>query len=198
MPEDHSDDGAFSSVRTICGRPGGGRVITMGFPGLDTDFRGQAWINPGLLDATLTEAAEAGMQLLLVHAQAAELPAEAMPLLRQAATARALRCLALPIEDFGVPGAAFLRGWHRLRPVFARAFAADRAIGMCCHHGAGRSGLVAAMHLVEAGLTPADAVAMLRGQFAETVENEQQYRWVEDHARRYRMGRQGTGMARRA
>ncbi|GGH44013.1 hypothetical protein GVY41_01025 [Frigidibacter albus] len=186
MPEDHSDDGAFSSVRTICARPGGGRVITMGFPGLDTDLRGQSWINPDLLDATLTEAAAAGMQLLLVHARADELPAEAMALLRQAAKARALRCLALPIEDYGVPGTAFLRGWRRLRPVFVQVFAAEHAVGMCCHHGAGRSGLVAAMHLVEAGKTPAEAVSMLRGQFAETVENEQQYRWVEHHARQLR------------
>jgi len=186
MPNEFSDDADFSSVRTICARPGGGRVITMGFPGLDTDFRGQSWINPDLLDATLTEAAAAGMQLLLVHAQAAELPAEAMPLLRQAVKAKALRCIALPIVDYSVPGEAFLRGWHRLGPVFAQVFAADGAVGMCCHHGAGRSGLVAAMHLVEAGKTPAEAVAMLRGQFPETVENEQQYRWVEHHARQVR------------
>ncbi len=186
MPNEFSDDADFSSVRTICARPGGGRVITMGFPGLDTDFRGQSWINPDLLDATLTEAAGAGMQLLLVHAQADELPAKAMPLLRQAVKARALRCVALPIVDYIVPGAAFLRGWHRLGPVFAQVFAADGAVGMCCHHGAGRSGLVAAMHLVEAGKTPAEAVAMLREQFAETVENEQQYRWVEHHARQVR------------
>ena len=41
MPEDligfPSGD---SSVRAICPRPGGGHVVTMGFPGLDIDLRG--------------------------------------------------------------------------------------------------------------------------------------------------------------
>ncbi|AMY71107.1 hypothetical protein [Frigidibacter mobilis] len=79
MPEEFSDNAAASSVRTICARRGGGRVITMGFPGLDTDFRGQRWLNPDLLEATLTQATEAGLQLLLIHARGDELPKAPCP-----------------------------------------------------------------------------------------------------------------------
>ena len=118
MPEDHCDDGAFSSVRTICalGRP----RHHHGLLGLDTDFRGQACINPDLL-ATLTEAGAAGMKLLLVHAVGDELPTGAIRMLRHATIARNLWMIDLPINDYGVPSAAFLRNWCPLRIHPARA-----------------------------------------------------------------------------
>lgn len=178
-----AEEQGLSSIRAICSRPGGGRVITMGFPGLDTDPRGNAWLNPERLEATLTEAIDYGLQLLIILARAEELPADAHASLRRAVSARNLRTIALPIEDYGVPGRPFLRAWRRLSPAFRASFAANQAVGMSCHHGAGRSGVVAAMHLIEAGATAADAVAALRAQFPETVENDLQYQWLEHFAR---------------
>lgn len=177
-----TDESATGSVRAICARPGGGRVITMGFPGLDTDPRGQAWLNPERLDTTLETAAAAGLRLLLILAQADELPDGAIPYLRQASRIRGARAIALPIEDYSVPGASFLRAWRRLEPLRRRIFVDGQAVGVCCHHGAGRSGVVAAMHLIEAGVQPAAAVAALRAQFSETVENQLQYQWLERYS----------------
>ncbi|QIB34314.1 protein-tyrosine phosphatase family protein [Ancylobacter pratisalsi] len=173
------DESDASSVRAICARPGGGRVITMGFPGLDTDPRGRAWLNPERLEATLDVAVTAGLRLLLILAQADELPEGAVAYVREASRARRVRALALPIQDYSVPGASFLRAWRRLAPLRQRIFADGQAVGVCCHHGAGRSGVVAAMHLIEAGVEPAAAVSALRAQFAETVENKLQYQWLE-------------------
>lgn len=172
-----------SSVRAICPRPGGGNVITMAFPGLDTDARGQAWLNPERLDATLTHAVDMGLRLLLVLTQPTELPQGALVMLRQAVTGRSLHCVALPIEDYTAPSAAFLRAWARLSPRFHAVFASGGSVGLCCHHGAGRSGVVAAMHLIEAGIDPAEAVALLRQQFPESVENAHQYDWLASYAR---------------
>ena len=185
MLPDPSLSGATHSVRTISARRGGGRVITMGFPGLDMDPRGNPWLNPDLLDATLTKAMNAGLRLLVVLAGRGELPDGAMEVLRQEAGARRLRMVALPIEDYSVPGRAFLRAWRRLEPLFETIFADDRALGLCCHHGAGRSGVAAVMCLVEAGDIPAEAVARLRDQFPETVENERQYQWLEHYAKTF-------------
>lgn len=103
---------------------------------------------------------------------------------RQALCTRGLRAIALPIEDYSVPSPAFMRAWSRLSLVFKSVFASDGAIGMSCHHGAGRSGLVAAMHLIDAGQAAADAVSVLRRQFPETVENEHQYSWLIDYAKK--------------
>lgn len=176
-------DDRDSSVRAICPHPRGGQVITMGFPGLETDLRGQALISPERMEVTLDHAVSAGMALLLILPQPDELPTDAMSLLRGALRARGLRGVRLPILDYSIPGASFLRAWHRLSPAFAAIFASGGSVGMCCHHGAGRSGLVAAMHLIEEGLTPIEAVTQLRRQFPESVENDLQSAWLVDFAK---------------
>lgn len=178
MTEDLNISDPYSSVRAICPRPGGGHVLTMGFPGLDTNFRGQALINPNRMDTTLSHAVTAGMQLLLILTQPDELPQDAIAMLRRAVSARSVRALALPIEDYSVPGPAFMRAWRRLSPVFRTVFVSGASVGMCCHHGAGRSGVVAAMHLIDAGHAPENAVRLLRHQFPETVENDRQNKWL--------------------
>lgn len=178
MPEDLNTPYPDSSVRAICPRPGGGHIVTMGFPGLGSDFRGQALINPDRMDPTLTHAVTAGMRFLLILTQPVELPRDAIAMLRRAVSARCVRSIALPIEDYSVPGPAFMRAWTRLTPAFRAVFASGSSVGMCCHHGAGRSGVVAAMHLIDAGHAPTDAVGMLRRQFPETVENERQHNWL--------------------
>lgn len=171
-----------NSVRAICPRPGGGHVLTMGFPGLDSDFRGQALINPDRMDATLNRASDAGLRLLLILTQPDELPRDAIAMLRRAVNARGLRCIALPIADYSVPGPAFMRAWRRLSPAFRTVFASGASVGMCCHHGAGRSGVVAAMHLIDAGHAPEQALRLLRHQFPETVENDRQHDWLTRYA----------------
>lgn len=182
MHEDLINSHRESSVRAICPRPGGGHILTMGFPGLDTDFRGQALINPDRMDATLTDASEASMRLLLILTQPDELPRDAIATLRRAVSARGLCGISLPIEDYSVPGPAFMRAWRRLSPAFRKLFASGASVGMCCHHGAGRSGVVAAMHLIDAGHAPENAVRLLRHQFPETVENDHQHDWLMRYA----------------
>jgi len=171
-----------TSVRAICPHPHGGTVITMGFPGLETDFRGQAFISADVMDATLDHVASAGTKLVVILPQPKELPPKAISLLRRSLDARALRSIVMPIVDYSVPGPAFLRAWHRVSPAFAAVLASGGSVGMCCQHGAGRSGLVAAMHLIEAGLKPIQAVTLLRSQFPESVENDLQFHWLVDYS----------------
>ena len=54
---------------------------------------------------------------LIVLAGRDEVPDGAMDLLRQEAEARRLRMIALPIQDYSVPGEAFLQAWRRLRTI---------------------------------------------------------------------------------
>ena len=85
----------------------------MGFPGLETDFRGQAFISADVMDATLDHVASAGTKLVVILPQPKELPPKAISLLRRSLDARALRSIVMPIVDYSVPGPAFLRAWHR-------------------------------------------------------------------------------------
>ena len=154
--------------------------MTMGFPGLDIDTRGEAWLNPEALDMTLGKARAANIDLLMILPFSDELPDGVMQHLRQELLRHNLRSVALPITDFDVPSQAFMRAWHRLSPVFQGIYARGGTVGICCYHGAGRSGVVAAMHLICAGMPPGDAVQSLRNQFPETVENARQYDWLVD------------------
>lgn len=171
------------SVRAVCPVPGGGRVVTMGFPGLCGTGAGPRGFDPALARATLACARRQGVQLLLVLVERHELPEALHAGLRGALAEAGLRGLALPIADYGVPSPAFLRAWRRLGPTFRTLLARDGAIGMACHHGAGRSGTVAAMHLIDAGLSCPAAVALLRDRFPPTVETEGQLAFLHAHER---------------
>jgi protein-tyrosine phosphatase len=99
--------------------------------------------------------------LSLVEAQ--ELPGG--PAHFAAAVDRAgLRWAHLPIRDFGVPDDGFALSWQQL-DLLARLRAGE-SWAIHCRAGLGRTGTIAAQLLVEAGQSPADAIATIRWQHA--------------------------------
>ncbi|ODT55081.1 MAG: hypothetical protein ABS59_04455 [Methylobacterium sp. SCN 67-24] len=99
--------------------------------------------------------------LSLVEAQ--ELPGG--PAHFAAAVDRAgLRWAHLPIRDFGVPDDGFALSWQQL-DLLARLRAGE-SWAIHCRAGLGRTGTIAAQLLVEAGQSPADAIATIRRQHA--------------------------------
>jgi len=172
-----ADDG--TSIRAVIQSPGGGRIVTMGFPGLCAALDGSAHIDPAQMHATLRHAARLGTERLLVLTENSELPENARRLLDHAAAEAAIqRTLWLPIADYGVPDAAFLEAWQGLAPGLHARLNDGATLGITCHYGAGRSGTVAAMLLIERGLEPSRAIAVLRGAFAESIESPAQLDWL--------------------
>ena len=183
--EDRSPDAAWdatgneTSIRAVLQSPGGGRIVTMGFPGLLAAHDGSAHIDPAQMQATLHQAARLGTEQLLVLTEVSELPENAHHLLASAATDAGIQpTLWLPIADYGIPDARFLQAWQDLAPRLHRRLDDGAALGITCHYGAGRSGTIAAMLLVERGLDPPQAIAELRAAFAESIESPAQLDWL--------------------
>ncbi|WP_171060943.1 hypothetical protein [Poseidonocella sp. HB161398] len=167
-----------TSIRAALTVPQGGHVVTMGFPGLAFGVSGELYIDPERLEATLSHPALERCRLLVLLVETAELPEGAIALVGAACARRGIRLAHLPIEDYSAPGAAFAEGWAALEAPRAAALAPGGTLGLACHYGAGRSGMIAAGLLIEQGLPVAEAVAALRAQFPDSVESDLQLDWL--------------------
>ncbi len=88
------------------------------------------------------------------------------------------RWLWFPIADGGVPDEQFERRWTDAGPELHRRLAAGERVLIHCRAGLGRTGLVASRLLVEAGLTPLQALNAVRRARPGTVETLSQERYV--------------------
>jgi ADP-ribosyl-[dinitrogen reductase] hydrolase len=88
------------------------------------------------------------------------------------------RWLWLPIPDGGVPGEAFERRWAESGPELHGRLAAGERVLIHCRAGLGRTGMVASRLLVEAGLTPLQALNAVRRARPGTVETLPQEQYV--------------------
>jgi protein-tyrosine phosphatase len=120
----------------------------------------------------LDRLATAGAVGLLSLVEATELPG-GRDNYAAAVAATGLRWVHLPIRDFGTPDDDFSRGWRSLA-LLDRLFAGENWV-IHCRAGLGRTGLVAARLLIEAGSSPAAAIARIRQEHAAgAVETQAQ------------------------
>ena len=153
-----------------------------GFPGLQNDIEGTPYLDPVHMEETLSGLREAGAKQLLVLTEEGELPAQAFALLKEAAAQNGLVLSFSSIQDFSVPGAAFLEGWSAFERRFIEAFGRGETVAVCCQHGAGRSGLIAALLLMACDMPAAEAIPLVRSHFSEAIENATQENWLRDRA----------------
>ena len=84
----------------------------------------------------------------------------------------------LPIDDFGVPDAAFESAWPRQSAVIRSLLARGNRVLIHCKHGLGRSGMIAARLLIELGVAPASVVARVRTARPGAIETAAQAQWA--------------------
>ncbi len=185
------DDPIF--IRAVVDCPGGGRLVTLGAPGVTIDHRGEIWIDPDGIDETLQALVACGTALLLFLARDGDCPPGFRLLLRERVKQTGMAFAALPIDDFSAPGAAWMRAWKRLEGQVSALLAQDRAIALCCSYGAGRSGMVAAHILNGQGLSVEEALSTVRQAFPELVESLPQEDWLHIRNNSRALARQSNG-----
>lgn len=88
------------------------------------------------------------------------------------------RWLWLPIADGGVPGEEFERRWAEAGPELHARLGDGERVLIHCRAGLGRTGMIAARLLVEAGQTPLQALNVVRRARPGTVETIPQEQYV--------------------
>jgi ADP-ribosyl-[dinitrogen reductase] hydrolase len=98
--------------------------------------------------------------------------------LAQAAEARGLAWVHLPIRNLSIPGAAWEAGWLTAGATLRAELAAGGRFALHCYAGLGRTGIVAARLLIEHGYRPAEAIARVRGIRPGSIETSEQESYV--------------------
>jgi atypical dual specificity phosphatase len=143
---------------------------------LIVSLRNFSWIREGDLAVSarpqgiqgLLEARETGIQAIVTLTEA--------PLGKSELEECGLVALHLPVRDFSPPSLeqiqTFTRFWEEQR-------ALGRSVLIHCDSGQGRSGTMAACHLVSQGLDPHEALAEVRRLRPGSVETEEQEQVVQ-------------------
>lgn len=88
------------------------------------------------------------------------------------------RWVHLPVDDYGVPDAAFLELWPEVSAACLRALKGQGRVLVHCKGGCGRSGMIVLRLLVEAGEDAVEALLRLRKLRPCAVETDPQLRWA--------------------
>lgn len=89
-----------------------------------------------------------------------------------------IRWFHLPIRDVSVPTAAFEQEWATKGAELREILSGGGRVLVHCKGGLGRSGIIAARLLVEFGMKPEAAIALVRKQRPGAIENAAQEKYV--------------------
>lgn len=88
----------------------------------------------------------------------------------------------LPIVDQGVPGSTFRIAWPRVLTDVLRRLRSGSSVILHCRGGLGRTGLVAALLLIESGVKPVAAIEQVRRVRPGAIETDAQERFVQRYS----------------
>ena len=94
------------------------------------------------------------------------------------AKARGLTWLHLPIRNLGIPGADWEAVWLTEGATLREALAGGGRFAMHCYAGLGRTGTVAARLLIEHGIGPTEAMALVRKTRPGSIETVEQESYI--------------------
>ncbi|MDU8912796.1 protein phosphatase [Aestuariicoccus sp. MJ-SS9] len=146
---------------------GGGILALSPLPGVGGDYAGD-----------LRQVAEWRPALVLSLVTEVELVAHGAHRLGADIQDSGTRWAHLPVEDFGVPDAAFAEAWPGWSEQARRALLGAGRVLVHCRGGCGRSGMVALRLMIEAGEAPDESLARLRGVRDCAIETDAQMQWA--------------------
>lgn len=84
----------------------------------------------------------------------------------------------LPVVDLGAPDAEGLTLWRVISPTLVGTLEAGGRVLVHCRGGLGRTGMIAAMFLIERGMDVGNAIATVRLSRSGAIETEAQERFL--------------------
>lgn len=134
-----------------------------------------AWSRPALA-ADLATIRRAGAGLLVTLMEAGELAAAGLPpaAFADGCAALGMAWLHLPIRDMDVPDQSFEQSWQAAGTAIRSQLGSGSAVAIHCRAGLGRTGMIAARLLMEAGMPARPAIAAVRGVRPGAIETTAQ------------------------
>lgn len=153
--------------------PGGGRIGLVHCPGrTGRDSRGRDWARD--LKADLAAIRAAGASALVTLIETEEFPVYGVTTLPERVSEAGLDWFHWPIRDMAVPNETIASRMTAEGAGLSARLLRGETIVIHCAAGLGRSGMVAAQWLVQAGQTPDEAIAQVRAARPGTIETEAQ------------------------
>lgn len=157
-----------------------GRLGLTFCPGKHGDsLTGTAWSRD--LELDLAAMRDWGSGLIVTLMERHEFDLLRVPELSERIIAHGFDWVHLPIRDVDVPAAAFDALWPTARADILARLRAGGDVVLHCRGGLGRTGLVAAMILIETGVKPEAAILAVRSVRPSAIETTGQERYVRSY-----------------
>lgn len=172
-------------IRTSCTHPlridaipvAAGRLGLTFCPGKQGDsLNGAPWARD--LEADLVALREWGAEQVVTLMERSEFSLLRVPDLDARVLAHGMNWTYLPIPDQDVPKAVFNAAWPKVRVPLLASLHAGSGVVLHCRGGLGRTGLVAALILIETGMTAEKAIQAVRSFRPRAIETAAQERYV--------------------
>ena len=133
---------------------------------------------PNDLSRDLATIEDWGASTLLSLVETPEFARMGVPDFADAVARTRLTWLHVPIADMRTPSPATLAAWHQQRGALRAALERGDKVLVHCAFGLGRTGMLVARLLVDAGLEPGEAIARVRKARPGTIETAAQAAFV--------------------
>jgi ADP-ribosyl-[dinitrogen reductase] hydrolase len=140
--------------------------------------QGESGLHKRDLNADLDRIASWGAVAIVTLVEAHELDELEIQNLGREVQRRRMEWFHWPIKDYGVPDAEFEASWPARSAKLRAVLASGGRVLIHCKGGLGRAGTISARLLVEAGVEPEQAMAIVRAARPKAIENTQQERWI--------------------
>jgi len=164
--------------------PAGGRLILSAQP---AKF--------GALDQAIAAYRRSGARLVVTLLPDQELKSLGLQSLLDHCARHDLTWAHCPIDDFSPPGPAFEQQWNGVATTVTSLLDRGDGVALHCRAGLGRTGTVAALILIERGLSASDAIGLVRQTRPGSIETMAQEEYLRHFASHFAAGLKASGRA---